>query len=278
MDAERCRRSSIWVSCMTPAKAFPKTMPRRCDGIAWPPSRDLPRRSQSGYMYNTGEGVPQNDTEAVRWFRMAAEQGFADGAVQSGFMYDAGEGVPQNDAEAVRWYRMAAEQGFAEAQFNLGFMYDTGRGVPQNDAEAVRWYRMAAEQGFASAQLNLGYMYSNGEGVPKRCRLARWYRMALCLGAVQSGSHVLPRQRDGARHAKAQVQSGFPHDERKRWYRSAEQGFAMAQVSLGLMYALGEGVPKDDVQAYAWVNIAAAQGDEKAKENFGNHHKKNVDC
>ena len=35
----------------------------------------------------------------------------------------------------------------------------------------------------------------------------------------------------------------------------AEQGNAGAQVILGFMYALGKGVPKDDVQAYAWVNI-----------------------
>ena len=67
-------------------------------------------------------------------------------------MYDEGEGVPQDDAEAVRWYRLAAEQGDATAQYNLGLMYDEGEGVPQDDAEAVRWYRLAAEQGDASAQ------------------------------------------------------------------------------------------------------------------------------
>ena len=35
-------------------------------------------------------------------------------------MYGAGRGVPQDDAEAVRWYRLAAEQGEASAQYNLG--------------------------------------------------------------------------------------------------------------------------------------------------------------
>ena len=46
-------------------------------------------------------------------------------------MYATGEGVPQDDAEAVRWFRLAAEQGDARAQFNLGVRYDTGEGVPQ---------------------------------------------------------------------------------------------------------------------------------------------------
>jgi TPR repeat protein len=35
-------------------------------------------------------------------------------------MYDNGQGVPQDYATAVRWYRKAAEQGYAKAQFNLG--------------------------------------------------------------------------------------------------------------------------------------------------------------
>ena len=38
-------------------------------------------------------------------------------------MYDEGQGVPQDYAEAVKWYRMAADQGNADAQSNLGFMY-----------------------------------------------------------------------------------------------------------------------------------------------------------
>ena len=46
-------------------------------------------------------------------------------------MYSRGEGVPEDDAEAVRWYRLAAEQGFAAAQSNLGVMYDNGNGVPR---------------------------------------------------------------------------------------------------------------------------------------------------
>ena len=80
----------------------------------------------------------------------------ADAQYNLGRKYANGEGVPQDDAEAVRWYRLAAEQGNAGAQYNLGVRYDTGRSVPQDHAEAVRWYRLSAEQGIAAAQLNLG--------------------------------------------------------------------------------------------------------------------------
>ena len=62
---------------------------------------------------------------------------------------------------------------------------------------------------------------------------------------------------------------GVPKDDAEavRWYRlAADQGLAPAQFNLGLMYAIGEGVPKDLVQAHAWLNIAGASGLEEAKK------------
>ncbi len=67
-------------------------------------------------------------------------------------MYSNGQGVPQDHTEAVRWYRLAAAQGHAYGQQNLGVMYDNGEGVPQDYKEAVRWYRLAATQGIELAR------------------------------------------------------------------------------------------------------------------------------
>ena len=82
-------------------------------------------------------------------------------------MYQSGQGVTQDHAEAVRWYRKAADQGYAVAQNNLGVMYGSGLGVRQDHAEAARWYRKAADQGYVNAQNNLGVMYQSGQGVPQ---------------------------------------------------------------------------------------------------------------
>jgi len=91
---------------------------------------------------------------AYRLFRSLAESGnvYAQGFI--GIMYARGEGVPQNDAEAVKWYRLAADWGNAASQLALARMYETGRGVPQNDVEAATWYLRAAEQGEPWAQTN----------------------------------------------------------------------------------------------------------------------------
>ena len=40
----------------------------------------------------------------------------------------------------------------------------------------------------------------------------------------------------------------------------AEQGNARAQELLGIRYAAGTGLPVDNVLAYMWLNLAAAQG------------------
>ena len=112
-------------------------------------------------MYDFGEGVPENKAEAVKWYRLAAEKGFAQAPTNLGFMYRYGIGVPENDAEAVKWFRLGAEQGSAAAQHSLGFMYEKGDGVPQNNIRAYVWYSVAATQGHELAK-------SFRDGVSKR--------------------------------------------------------------------------------------------------------------
>ena len=58
----------------------------------------------------------------------------------------------EDSKEAVRWYRLSAEQGYPRSQLILGNMYSNGQGVPQDYKEAVRWYRLSAEQGLPQAQ------------------------------------------------------------------------------------------------------------------------------
>ena len=50
--------------------------------------------------------------------------------------------------------------------------------------------------------------------------------------------------------------------------KAAEQGHANAQARIGAMYAMGEGVPENDIQAYAWISIAAAQGDARYRSRY----------
>ncbi len=146
----------------------------------WSPSLPLVMAENNlGVMYARGEEVTKDAGEAVRWFRQAAEQGYAGGQKNLGLMYARGFGVAKDSAEAVRWLRQAADQGQPEAQLNLGTMYANGDGVAKNSAEAVKWFRLAADQGQRDARFNLGAMYANGEGVARDLIQAHvWFSLA----------------------------------------------------------------------------------------------------
>ena len=78
-----------------------------------------------------------------------AQLGNADAQYKIGFMYANGQGTQANDSEALRWYRLAAEAGLTAAQYNLGIMYEDGKGVLADNKEAFKWYSLAAEKGLA---------------------------------------------------------------------------------------------------------------------------------
>jgi len=98
-------------------------------------------------------------------------------------MYALGKGVPKDYSEAVKWYKLAANQGHAIAQYKMGISYDMGHGIPQNYKEAMKWYELAANQKVPQAQYNLGLMYGDGDGVPKNYILAfMWINLAASKG------------------------------------------------------------------------------------------------
>jgi hypothetical protein len=51
----------------------------------------------------------------------------------------------------------------------------------------------------------------------------------------------------------------------KEWEPLAYRGDIEAQFALGMMYLNGDGVPRDEVHAYKWLNLAAADGDVQVK-------------
>ena len=140
-----------------------------------------------GQMYESGEGVPEDDSEAVKWYRKAAEHGLAEAQHYLGLMYVKGIGVPGNDSEAVKWYRKAAEQGHAKSQLQLGVMYGSGAGISQDNSESAKWFQKAAEQGLADAQHFLGLCYAFGNGVHvDDVAAVKWYRKAAVQGHVEA--------------------------------------------------------------------------------------------
>ena len=59
------------------------------------------------------------ETTSFLKLRRRAEQGHDMAQYSLGVSYEIGEGVSQDNIEAVKWFRVAAEQGHADAQFSL---------------------------------------------------------------------------------------------------------------------------------------------------------------
>ena len=71
----------------------------------------------------------------------------------------------RDEVEAVRWYRMAAEQGHSVAQLALGVMYADGRSPGQDGTDAEGWFRRAVAQGVDRAQYDFRVVYADDRGV-----------------------------------------------------------------------------------------------------------------
>lgn len=111
--------------------------------------------------------------------------------------------------------------------------------------------------------------------------------LLVALGLATTGCHTsqpekvnrdLARLHAGAASgdARAQYELGRAYaevwnaKEASQWYRkAAEQGVADAQYCLGQNYATGEGAPRDNVEAYAWFCLAAAQQNRQAMNARG---------
>lgn len=136
--------------------------------------------------------------------------------------------------ETVSGWEKKARSGDSLAQNVMGIAYKCGIGVKLDHALSIKWFRLAAKQGEADAQFNLGRLYaSEVDGAYKKARAA-------------PANDV----------------------EALKWYlSSAEQGHTQAQVKLGNLYARGSNkVPRDPIQGYKWLSLAASSGEQTAEK------------
>jgi len=89
---------------------------------------------------NSGDGAT-----AVKLLLPLAKHGNIYAQSSLGMIYEGGEGVKENDVEAVKWFRKAAENGEVNAQFALGIKYEIGKGIKQDYVQAYKWLNISIE-------------------------------------------------------------------------------------------------------------------------------------
>jgi TPR repeat protein len=122
-------------------------------------SGDPAAQWQLGSLYDTGRGVPRDGAETEKWYRRAAESGYAKAQNSLGSGYQA----DHRYSEALVWYQKAAHQGEPLALNNLAYLYDLGLGVKQDRQHAFDLYMKAADQGNPQAMFNIAVVYGAGQ-------------------------------------------------------------------------------------------------------------------
>lgn len=200
-------------------------------------------------IFQQGIGVEQDDTEAVRWYAKAAEQGYGLAIYKLGLCYEDGRGVEKDHGKARRLYEIAAQKNVRAAIKKLELFIDTSKvpselsslelsvrgddyfygrqGYIQDYKEAIKYYYKAAEKGNVIAQNDLGNCLFHGKGcITNLTQAIIWYRKA------------------------------------------ANQGYMYGQFNLAWGYEHGEGIEKNLVEAVKWYKKAAEQGHPQAQKRM----------
>ncbi|MBE6383281.1 MAG: hypothetical protein E7049_09775 [Lentisphaerae bacterium] len=133
--------------------------------------------------YFNGHGVATNQSEAVEWYRIAADGGHVGSLATLGLCRLRGLGCEKDAGEAASLFLEAANKGHLGSMANLAFCFMHGLGVDRDPEAAFGWAMMAAERGHAAAQTFVGECYLDGRGVAQdRRRADDWLTRAARQG------------------------------------------------------------------------------------------------
>lgn len=240
-----------------------------------------------GRVYEIGNGLARNDKQAMKWYRMSADQGNAAAQDRVGLMFASGRGVEKDKQEALRWFRNAAKQQNQKAMFDLGTVYYNGDGVGIDDVAAYAWFLLAQDSGSPDAidAVNrmkqekgrsepeafekIGDMYQQGDDLPRNSSAAmKWYRKAAENGGpamqVKLASLLLDSQSSASNYPEVYSPCA----------KAAEQHYAPAAACMGELYRDGSGVERNFSMAVKWFREAAGRGSSLAVLRLGQMYSK----
>ena len=120
-----------------------------------------------------------NYKKALEKLMPLADSGHAAAQYNIGVMHEWGNGVLQDNSQALKWYKRSAVQFHKDAQNNLGALYSKGEGTEQSFVEALKWFIISAENGSEGGQKNIRILEKrmNYEKISQAQKLANdWMR------------------------------------------------------------------------------------------------------
>jgi TPR repeat protein len=226
---------------------------RRRDDVRWlkvEERGDAEARFHLGQMYEQGLGVDADGARAQALYLLAARQG--EPRAQFALFQAAAQ-----DKQAMEWLEKAADNGHAPAQCVLAQQLSQGRGRTRDPLQGLHWYVRASEQGHLPAFKGLRSLLEQD---------ATALSLTLLMQAAQAGD--AESQHSLAQHC-AQGQESNLVDALRWWEAAAGQGYAPAQLALGLQWLSGRHLERNPAKAVEWLTRAAEQDDARAQWNLG---------
>jgi len=140
-----------------------------------------------GVDYSEGLGTGADLTEAMVWFKKAAEAGYTTAWYNLGKIYQRGHGTPQDFKIAFACFTKATEMRDTDSKLTIAYMLFKGLGCQQDYAKAFSIYYPSAQAGNANSMYFVALCLRNGYGVAKNMDQARvWLQKAAAKGDLQS--------------------------------------------------------------------------------------------
>lgn len=166
--------------------------------------------------------------------------------------------------EALPIYQRLAEKNNGLAQFRLGSLYENGfGGVAMDTHQAAVWYERSANAGNPFGQYSVGRLYHNGRDKPiDENQAQHWFDKAMANGLKAAAEPLAKADDPIISFIAARIAGDEKHySQAFAWYQSAaEQGYAIAQFNLAMMYKQGQSVVKNEAEALKWCTASAEQG------------------
>lgn len=138
-----------------------------------------------------GRQLPVDSALIRKWTETAERDHHPGAQYLMGRLFWAGVGVEKDDEEAVRYFRMAADNGVYKAVSHLYELEVFHRPGLVLQGEDLRWAKVAADQKNPEGIHKLGLLYLTGNGVEKDVQKAMdCFRTAFSLGNAEAGDYL----------------------------------------------------------------------------------------
>lgn len=228
--------------------------------------------------------LPENMPEALKWYRLSAEQDWAGGKYHLGLCYVSGKGVDQDEEKGLDLIRQAADQHLAYAELDLADLYARGIGEPRNDQDRPiallqSVVKSDPQQYYAQikdAYNSLIFRYDYGVGTQRDVFTAvQWYCRAALAGVDRYtiADKINPGPGGHPEHQSYRgwdentlLMKGIPMPSDRFYVAISEYFKAVGStdhsglVQIGERYLSGRGVPQSASRAWLWFSLAAQSG------------------